>query len=1349
MPFLRLAGLLLALHVAFGVPTFAQSYLFDHYNISHGLPSNWVTSICQDSKGYLWVGGDGGMAVYDGVSFKSIGPADGLPVPLVWSIIESRLSPGTLYAGTHGGGVSKIRDGNISTIRVGDTQNSNTIGRILEDRNGVIWCAASPGLYRIANDSAAFFPVERDTGWVGLIHQTKDGSILFVSNGVLYSYSPADTFLKRLRFGTDDDTFTCVFEDDDGTLWFGTREGSVVKVSGGGIVERLALRFGALHSVAGDQDGNLWFASASGAIKVSRQNFPRGEVVRFSTENGLSGNDINVCYVDRENNLWVGSRSKGLSKLSYRNILKFRIENLLHEILNKAVAVDRSGHLFVAAQNTVWEFWKSTDGTWQRHAHNAPSVTREYGKDPGLRGGFGVDIAPDGTLWVASEWGGLRNYRITRRPGQHSILEPLRTLRPGAELPKGSPLGITITRNNQLWYNIRTGPLVQIDLGTARVVEKYDIGGEMTGGTAQAICELPSGDLWIARFNGGIFVLTPDGSKYKHGKTFTEKDGLASDRIRSIVRRRNGDIWLGTRFNGISMYNNGKFRTLGAADGLLNNAVWRMAEDEEGRMWIGTSIGVQYTEPDSNTLLRQPRLSGEQILGIGFIPGRKTLWTLTSEHLTLFEYGRESRRIIPPLVSIVGLRINGIDRPLENGKEFSHAENFCVIRFNGINFKDPEGLQFRYRLIGLDTVWQEPTDRRTAAFGSLRPGRYTFEVHAMTAEGTPSDAPATLSFTILPPWYLSPWSIGLYIVFGTLSVVLYTKFRTRKLEQRSHELERIVAERTAEVVAQRNHLREQAEKLREIDIQKSHFFANISHEFRTPLTVILGHLDRLMKKEGGEQVKDYTVMDRNARRLLHFINQLLDLSKIEAGGMTLRAANTDIVAFAKRTTASLSSYAQHKGIALTFNGAPPESAGQSAIFAYFDHDKIEKVLVNLISNALKFTPPGGSVDVSLSSGHTIEGIQHVEIAVKDTGTGIPAAKLPYVFDRFYQVEDSTRPGYEGTGIGLALVKELVELHHGKVSVQSTEGKGSTFIVRLPLGTSHLDEGEIVQEDDRIETHDMKVSLDLETPIPEEPVVSETSDESRVLVVEDNADLRSVIREQLADEHTIIEAGNGKEGLRKAEDYMPDLIISDIMMPETDGYQLCRAIKTNEKTNHIPVILLTAKATTENKLEGLELGADDYLMKPFNPRELQVRVRNLIQLRKQLREKFSSEMLLRPAEVTVPSQQKVFLERVTAIIEKHLSEEEFSVEAFAAEIGMSRSQLHRKLKALTNKGPNELIRSFRLQRAAELIRQDAGSFAEIAYQVGFGSQAYFTRSFGEEFGVSPSEYKKSFIQSQQQ
>ncbi|MBX2992668.1 MAG: response regulator [Bacteroidetes bacterium] len=1341
MPKVRLAGFLLLLQFAFCASAFSQTYLFDHYNVSHGLPSNWVTRIYQDSQGYLWVAGDGGMSVYDGVSFKEIRSDPNTPLPLVWSVIESRKSPGTMFAGTHAQGVRRIRGERITGLSIGDNPSTNTSGKLLEDRNGVLWCGTSWGVYRIEGDLAVQFGGVLDTGWTGILHQTQSGIIIIGQERALFEYSPATGSITRPKYATPNRQYVSVYEDSDGTLWFGTVEGAIVKVAGGKITAQLETTYGALGSVAGDRDGNLWFSSSHGVLKVSRKNFPNSEMVLLTRENGLQENDIIVCYIDREDNLWVGGRSKGLSKLAYRNILRFQMDELIPDIINRSVAVDSSGHLFVAAQNRLWEFWKNNDGSWHRYAHRMQPVGG--GREPrGLRGGYSVALAPDGLLWFAFGEGGLRAFRVTHRSGLSSVLEQVKVLTPGRELPVGSVLGIFITSDNQLWYNKRSGPLVQLDLSSGKILDTHEIGGEIHGGTVQSMCELPNGDLWVGRFNGGVSVLVRNGKKYILSRILTTQDGLIHDRVRSVAMRRNGDVWVGTRFNGISIYSNGKFRTLGAADGLMNNAVWRMAEDEEGRMWIGTSVGVQYTDPDSNALFRHPRLSGDQIEGIGCIPGKRTIWTLSSGELTIFDYGNEQGNIIPPLVSIAGLRINGIDRELENGQTFSHSENFCVIRFNGLSFKDPEGLQFRYRLIGLDTIWHEPTGQRTVAFGSLRPGKYTFEVRAMTADGTESDASATLAFAILPPWYLSPWSIGLYILFGSLSVFLYTKMRTRKLEKHSHELERIVAERTAEVVAQRNRLHEQAEKLQEIDVQKSHFFANISHEFRTPLTVILGHLDRLMNKDAAKNLRDYTVMDRNARRLLHFINQLLDLSKIEAGGMTLRAINTDIVFFVKRTTASLSSYAQHKGIDLTLNGAPPDSAGQSAIFAYFDHDKIEKVLVNLISNALKFTPHGGSVDVSLSSGHDVEGVQCVEISVKDTGTGIPAAKLPYVFDRFYQVEDYSRPGYEGTGIGLALVKELVELHHGNVSVQSTEGKGTTFTVRLPLGAAHLDEGEIAKDDGRTDVPDMRVLPDLDQPIPEEPAVSDSPDESRVLIVEDNADLRNFIREQLADEYAIIEAGNGKDGLRKAEDFMPDLVVSDIMMPEMDGYALCRSIKTNEKTNHIPVILLTAKATTENKLEGLELGADDYLMKPFNPQELQVRVRNLIQLRKQLREKFSSEMLLKPTEVTVPSQQKVFLERVTGVIEKHLAEEEFSVETLAAEIGMSRSQLHRKLKALTNKGPNELIRSFRLQRAAELIRKDAGSLAEIAYQVGFGSQAYFTRSFGEEFGVSPSEYLKA-------
>jgi DNA-binding response OmpR family regulator len=311
-----------------------------------------------------------------------------------------------------------------------------------------------------------------------------------------------------------------------------------------------------------------------------------------------------------------------------------------------------------------------------------------------------------------------------------------------------------------------------------------------------------------------------------------------------------------------------------------------------------------------------------------------------------------------------------------------------------------------------------------------------------------------------------------------------------------------------------------------------------------------------------------------------------------------------------------------------------------------------------------------------------------------------------------------------------------------VNVKSVDGRGSTFTVQLPLGTSHLDAGEIVEGEQYLEPPDLKLPLEVEDAMSRAGETELPDDATRILIVEDNADLRNFIREQLKDEFAIIEAANGSDGVKKAEEFIPDLVISDIMMPEMNGYQLCAAIKMNEKLNHIPVMLLTAKATTEDKLEGLELGADDYLMKPFDSRELKLRARNLIQTRRTLREKFTSEMLLKPSAVTVPSAQRQFLERVTSAIEKHLAEEELSVESLAEEIGLSRAQLHRKLKAITNKSPNELIRSFRLQRAAELIRQDVGSLAEIAYQVGFSSQAYFTRCFVEEFKVTPTEFRKT-------
>ncbi|MBI3005475.1 MAG: response regulator, partial [Ignavibacteriales bacterium] len=571
------------------------------------------------------------------------------------------------------------------------------------------------------------------------------------------------------------------------------------------------------------------------------------------------------------------------------------------------------------------------------------------------------------------------------------------------------------------------------------------------------------------------------------------------------------------------------------------------------------------------------------------------------------------------------------------------------------------------------------------------------------------------SVHVFPPWWRTDWAYAFYAVIGLVALYSLRRYEKKKTQlKHQRELERV-----------------EAEKLRELDQLKSRFFANISHEFRTPLTLILGPIEKWMEKAFDEDLqKDLGMMQRNARRLLRLINQLLDISKLEAGSMKLQASPGNIVSFARGIAQSFQSVAANKNINLRTESESEE------IELYFDRDKVEKILSNLLSNAFKFTAEGGMVMIEIRN--------CAESVVRDTGIGIPEDELPNIFDRFYQVDGSQTRVQEGTGIGLALVKELVEVHHGTINVKSEIGKGTEFKIQLPLGRAHLKEDEIIQ----LPTEDVVKTTALEASVVSEGPSDGTEDEqefaehkSIILVVEDNIDVRSFIREYLDPSYKVLEARDGDEGVKTAVEAIPDLIISDVMMPKMDGYELCRIVKQDEKTSHIPIILLTAKAGTKNKVEGLETGADDYLVKPFDAKELLVRVRNLIEVRKKLREKFEKSMILKPGEIAVTSMDDAFLKKAMAVVEQHLGDEKFSVERFSNEMNMSRVQLHRKLTALTNQSARDFVRYLRLHRAMDLLKRDAATVAEVAYTVGFSSPAYFTKCFHEQFGFPPSEVKR--------
>ena len=533
--------------------------------------------------------------------------------------------------------------------------------------------------------------------------------------------------------------------------------------------------------------------------------------------------------------------------------------------------------------------------------------------------------------------------------------------------------------------------------------------------------------------------------------------------------------------------------------------------------------------------------------------------------------------------------------------------------------------------------------------------------------------------------------------------------------------------------------RSETEKWRELDELKSRFFADISHEFRTPLTLILGPVERLLAgiREENPQA-DYHLIRRNAHRLLRLINDILELSRLEAGNTRLRVAEGDLVPLIRSITDSFQGLAEQTGVALSFVSASP------TIYGSFDREKVETVCYNLLSNALKFTPRDGTVTVTLAAGFDAPvSSQWITLTVADSGRGIHADKLEHLFDRYFQVEDTDQR--TGSGIGLALARGLVQLHQGTITVTSSETKGSVFEVRLPIDRSCFPPDTLGDDRpvDPLSPPDRPLSANrtLHPLPPDATPEAAASGLPLLLIVEDDQELRRYLCDNLKSSYRIFEASDGDIGCSIARDIIPDIVITDVAMPVMDGIQVCRILKNDERTSHIPVLMLTANAGHDTKISGLETGADDYLTKPFDWEELEIRIQNLVEGRNRLRERFARTTLLMPSGVAVTSMDESFLKKVVDSIERSMGDETFSVEDLAREIAMSYSQLHRKLTALLNQSPNQVIRSMRLHRAKELIERDAGTISEIAYTVGFGSPAYFARCFHEQFGIAPSQARQ--------
>lgn len=762
-------------------------------------------------------------------------------------------------------------------------------------------------------------------------------------------------------------------------------------------------------------------------------------------------------------------------------------------------------------------------------------------------------------------------------------------------------------------------------------------------------------------------------------------------------------------------------------------------EDKSGNLWISTNRGISkfnYSKRNfENYDLNDGLQTGQYLPGSAFVSNDGEMFFGGTNGLNVFKPEQITKTSFEPRILFTNFLLFNQPVPIRSDKfkdsplkqsisitkriELRYNQSIFTFDFVALNFGYSEKTQYSYILEGAENYWNNVGNKHSATYRNLKPGKYLFRVKATNQDGTWSKKSADIEVIILPAPWQTWWAKVIYLLlflaalYGILR--LYT-FRMRTFNRlRMERLER--------------------QKSEELNQSKLQFFTNISHEFRTPLTLIIGPLEKIIKEETNlQRKKQFNMMHRNANRLLRLVNQLMDLRKTERGQMHLRVQQIDLIEFINEVVFSFEELSLQKSIILKFEHTEPE------IKAWFDPESLDKILFNLLSNAYKFTPNGGKITITLTISGKTESQEMFELEVSDTGRGIAADELHKIFGRFYQASNADSNLQKGSGVGLHLTQTLIQLHHGTIRAESVIGQGSKFTICLPRNKSSYRKEEIS------ENTDYKASLAYPLPSVEGEIADDivaprqqSGHKYSVLIVEDDYDIRQYISQELSDSYLISEANDGMEGMRKAAELQPNLIISDVMMPELDGIEMCKRLKSDINTSHIPIILLTAKSSIESRILGLENGADSYIPKPFNPQHLKVRVAKLIELREHLKQKFSKSINFEVKEIVATSPDEQFLQKAMKLIYENLSNPDYNGDMLSKDIGMSRANLYRKLKALLNQSSSEFIRNIRLKNAAQLLLQKKLTVSEICYEVGFSSPSYFTACFTNYFKLSPTEY----------
>jgi ligand-binding sensor domain-containing protein/signal transduction histidine kinase/DNA-binding response OmpR family regulator len=1239
------------------------------------LKDNKIRALYEDGNGTLWIGTtSGGLSRYKQGEFYTYSITEYKALEGISAINEDRW--GNLWIGSFTGGLTCLSAGQFTTYTTTEGLPSNQVRSIHKDKNEDIWVSATTGIVKVVkpgifqdcathdllpyNKTVCLYEEEKKELWIG----TGDQGLFRLKNNTLTAYG-TEAGIPHL-------TIICLYRDSMKNLWIGTDGGGLTRMTNGvlsTVPVNGGLASGFIYSITEDREGSLWVGTLDGGLHQLRDSI----FITYTTTEGLAHNYVDCIYEDRAGRLWIGTKG-GLSQLDLKT-----------QTLT-TVLTTRQGLL----SNFIQCLWQGSSGH----------------------------------LWIGT-WGGLHQFK----DGKFTIFT--------------KKSGLSDNRINCIWRDRQENTWIGTENGLNRLDKNNTLtvftrNEGLSSSMVQVIHEDRKGTLWIGT-DAGL-------NRYNRGLITAYKllPGNETPNFRCVYednRDNRGTLWFGTDSGLIRMRKKNTawdIYTYTIQNGLIENVIYSILEDEEGYFWLAGQNGVSRVSPQELEDVAAGKIKQIRVKSFNEEDGMKSRWCTgkgcktrdgrfwfpTSVGVAVIDPHQTGTETPPPHLIIEKLIADGETiknfcggcPDVSRGQFFQKApplelapgKKRLEFYYTAVSFIKPGKIRFKLKLSGYDPDWVEVGTARSTTYTGLSPGYYTFQVTACNADGEWSREEASFSFYMRPYFYQTAWFYIAAALFVLAAAFSFYRIRVRQLKAREKELNELVRSRTAE-------LEEQSGKLKEMDKIKSRFFANISHEFRTPLTLIMGPLEQMLTgplEKEREQKKKMRLMLRNSRRLLGLINQLLALSKFDSGTIKLQAHRQNVIPFLKGILHSFDSLAVQNEVELIFQTEAEE------ISLYYDPEKLEEVISNLLSNAVKFTPAGGRITLAVNIRETL------------SGTG--------------------EQDFLGTGIGLAIAREIVELHHGVIEAVSPrdETMGARFVIRLPMGKAHL------KPEETVESHPAPKKLAVPRPKKKEneeeefePVEKEeeidkepvSQEKDIILVVEDSPDMRQYIRGALESHYTVIEAKDGEEGLRLAGDIVPDLIICDIMMPGMDGFEVCRTLKNNIATSHIPVILLTAKAAEENIIRGLETGAADYITKPFSSKILCARIRNLIDLRRHFQQTINREMTLQPAKMPVSSIDKEFLKDMQKVINQNLSDPEFNVDQLTRKLYMSHATLYRKIHALTGENPQDFIRSCRLKQGAELLKTGKGNVGDVAFEVGFSSTSYFIKCFKEKFHRLPSSY----------